>query len=50
MFAAAASMFFGSSAKVKLPHLISDGMVIQQQSDVHGWGVDKRGKKMKEKK
>ena len=34
MFAAAASIFFGSSAKVKLPHLISDGMVIQQQSDV----------------
>ena len=47
MFAAAASMFFGSSAKVKLPHLISDGMVIQQQSDVRLWGWDKPGKKVK---
>ena len=40
-------MFFGSSAKVKLPHLISDGMVIQQQSDVRLWGWDKPGKKVK---
>ena len=47
MFAAAASMFFGTSAKVKLPHLISDGMVIQQQSDVRLWGWDKPGKKVK---
>ena len=47
MFAAAASMFFGSSAKVKLPHLISDGMVIQQQSDVRLWGWDKPGKKVR---
>ena len=47
MFAAAASIFFGSSAKVKLPHLISDGMVIQQQSDVRLWGWDKPGKKVK---
>lgn len=39
-------MFFGSSAKVKLPHLISDGMVIQQQSDVRLWGWDKPGKKV----
>ena len=47
MFAAAASMFFGTSAKVKLPHLISDGMVIQQQSDVRLWGWDKPGKTIK---
>src|SRR5574344_2530421 len=47
MFAAAASMFFGSSAKVKLAHLISDGMVIQQQSDVSLWGWDKPGKTIK---
>ena len=28
----------GAQAKVKLPHLVSDNMVIQQQSDVRLWG------------
>jgi len=31
------------NAKVKLPHLIGDNMVIQQQSDVRLWGWDKAG-------
>lgn len=30
-------------AKVKLPHLIGDNMVIQQQSEVRLWGWDKAG-------
>lgn len=30
-------------AKVKMPHLIGDNMVIQQQSDVRLWGWDKAG-------
>ena len=32
------SMAIGSEAKVKLPHLLSDNMVIQQQTDVRLWG------------
>ena len=32
-----------SEAKVRLPHLIGDNMVIQQQSDVRLWGWDKAG-------
>ncbi len=34
-------------AKVRLPHILSDGMVIQQQSDVRLWGWDKPGAKVK---
>ena len=33
----------GTQAKVKLPHLVSDNMVIQQQSDVRLWGWAKPG-------
>ena len=33
-------------AKVKLPHLVSDNMVIQQQSDVRLWGWAKAGSKV----
>lgn len=36
----------GGQAKVKLPHLVSDGMVIQHSSDVRLWGWDKPGKKV----
>lgn len=32
-----------TEAKVRLPHLIGDNMVIQQQSDVRLWGWDKAG-------
>ncbi|MCR5077149.1 MAG: sialate O-acetylesterase [Prevotella sp.] len=34
----------GLSAKVRLPHLIADNMVIQQESDVRLWGWDVKGK------
>ena len=46
------SLFFltclslGAQAKVKLPHLVSDNMVIQQQTDVRLWGWAKPGKKI----
>ena len=36
----------GSQAKVKLPHLVSDNMVIQQQTDVRLWGWAKAGSKV----
>ena len=41
-----AIMAWGMQAKVKLPHLISDNMVIQQQTDVRLWGWAKPGKKV----
>ena len=33
-------------AKVRLPQLVSDNMVIQQQTDVRLWGWAKPGKKV----
>ena len=33
-------------AKIRLPHMISDNMVIQQQTDVRLWGWAKAGKKV----
>ena len=41
-----AIMSWGMQAKVKLPHLVSDNMVIQQQTDVRLWGWTKPGKKV----
>ena len=38
---------FGSQAKVKLPHLIGDNMVLQQQTDARLWGWAKPGKTVK---
>jgi sialate O-acetylesterase len=40
------TMVMGMQAKVKLPHLVSDNMVIQQQTDVRLWGWAKPGKKV----
>lgn len=39
--------FASINAKVRLPHLISDGMVIQQQTHAHLWGWAKEGKTIK---
>ena len=36
-----------AEAKVRLHHLVSDNMVIQQQSDVRLWGWAKAGRKVK---
>ena len=43
---ATAAIAVGGQAKVTLPHLVSDGMVIQHSSDVRLWGWDKPGKKV----
>ena len=42
----ATCLTMGAQAKVKLPHLVSDNMVIQQQTDVRLWGWAKPGKKV----
>ena len=40
----ALSLFFvGAQAKVKLPHLLGDNMIIQQNSEANLWGWDKPG-------
>ena len=33
----------GTTAKVKLPHILSDNMIIQQNTEVQFWGWDKPG-------
>ena len=38
VLAALVACVFSSNAKVKLPNLVSDGMVIQHSSDVRLWG------------
>jgi sialate O-acetylesterase len=42
-----AAMALGAQGKVRLPHLIGNHMVIQQQSDVRLWGWDKPGTTVK---
>lgn len=37
----------GMQAKVKLPHILGDNMVLQQNTDAHLWGWDKPGKVVK---
>ncbi len=44
MFALSALLYSGSYAKVKLPHLISDNMIIQSDTQARLWGWDKPGK------
>ena len=46
LFALLAAMATAGQAKVRLPHLVSDNMVIQQQTDVRLWGWAKPGKKV----
>ena len=36
-----------SQAKVKLPHILSDNMILQQNSDARLWGWDQPGKNVK---
>ena len=35
-----------AQAKVRLPHIIGDNMVLQQQTDARLWGWDKPGKRV----
>ena len=44
---AIAILAMGSQAKVRLPHLIGDNMVLQQQTDARLWGWAKPGKTIK---
>lgn len=41
---AAALLVSGAAAKVRLPHVLGDNMVLQQQSDARLWGWAKAGK------
>ena len=38
LFMALIALGIGAQAKVRLPHLISDNMVLQQQTDARLWG------------
>ena len=46
-FAALSTMTLGSQAKVKLPHIIGDNMILQQDSKARLWGWDTPGKAVK---
>ena len=41
------ALAIGAQAKVRLPHLISDNMVLQQQTDARLWGWAEPGKTVK---
>lgn len=47
ILAAALSCFATLQAKVQLPHLIADNMVVQQQTDVRLWGWGEKGRIVK---
>ena len=42
-----AMLAVGTQAKVRLPHVISDNMILQQNTDARLWGWDKPRKKVK---
>jgi hypothetical protein len=46
-FAALSTITFGMQAKVKLPHIIGDNMILQQNSEARLWGWDTPGKTVK---
>ena len=47
LFTALIALTIGAQAKVRLPHLISDNMVLQQQTDARLWGWAEPGKTIK---
>ena len=47
LFTALIALTIGAQAKVRLPHLISDNMVLQQQTDARLWGWAEPGKTVK---
>ena len=47
LFMALIALGIGAQAKVRLPHLISDNMVLQQQTDARLWGWAEPGKTVK---
>ena len=46
-FAALSTMTLGVQAKVRLPHIIGDNMILQQDSEARLWGWDTPGKTVK---
>ncbi|BCS85345.1 9-O-acetylesterase [Prevotella herbatica] len=46
-FAALSTITLGSQAKVRLPHIIGDNMILQQDSEARLWGWDTPGKTVK---
>ena len=46
-FAALSTMTLGSQAKVRLPHIIGDNMILQQDSKARLWSWDTPGKGVK---
>ncbi len=44
---ALAAFATSAGARVRLPHLLGDGMIVQQQTDVRLWGWDKPGTTVK---
>ena len=44
---ALATLTISTQAKVRLPHIIGDNMVLQQQTDARLWGWAKPGKTVK---
>ena len=46
-FAALSTMTLGMQAKVRLPHIIGDNMILQQDSKARLWGWDTPGKAVK---
>ena len=47
LLVALATLTVTAQAKVKLPHIIGDNMVLQQQTDVRLWGWAKPGTTVK---
>lgn len=47
LFMALVALTFSAQAKVRLPHIICDNMVLQQQSDARLWGWAEPGKTVK---
>ena len=47
IFTVLIALTIGAQAKVRLPHLISDNMVLQQQTDARLWGWAEPGKTVK---
>ena len=43
----ALALTMGSQAKVRLPQMIADNMILQQQTDARLWGWAKPGQKVK---
>ena len=46
IIAALLATSLGAQAKVKLPHILGDGMILQQNAEARLWGWDRPGQKV----